>query len=254
MTQPMQEGVTAVIPAYNEEDHVGEVLQALRAASLLTHIIVVDDASTDETAAVVRAAQQQDGRVRLLPLARNRGKGGAMLAGAEASETDMLVFLDADLMNLEVAHVEALVAPVYGRRCSMTLGIFKDGRIATDWSHRYFSFLSGQRCLRWSHFKATPAMADARWSVEMALNLYAWRQQYAVEHVAWRGVTHVMRGEKRLGLRGYLSHVHMWLDISKYIARHFVLDGCKTSVQTMPLVGRKRARKRRDWAKLIKWN
>lgn len=216
----LQEPVTAVIPAYNEEAYIGEILDVLRSVESLTQIIVVDDCSTDETAAIVQAQSDVDERVQLLALPANQGKAGAVVTGANASRNDLIVCLDADLIGLRPENVLDLIEPVRSFGCGMTLGIFVHGRFRTDWSHKLTPFLSGQRCLRWSLFRNTPGIADARWGIEVALSLYAWHHQYFVLQVPWHGVTHAMRTEKMKGLDSYVSHLVMWRDIGKYVIRH----------------------------------
>lgn len=209
--------VTAIIPAFNEAQHISRVLEVLGQVDVLSEIIVVDDCSKDATADIVRSYCQIDRRIHLVSLHLNQGKGGAMVAGAQTSKNDLIVFLDADLINLQPEHVLSLITPVRSGDCSMSLGIFKGGRFQTDWSHRLTPFLSGQRCLRWSLFQHTPEIASSRWEVEVALSLFARQNRLSVQIVPWLGVTHVMRPEKLSGLEGYLSHFHMWADIGKYL-------------------------------------
>jgi len=218
---------SAVIPAYNEAEHIERVLVPLRDAPQLKQIIVVDDGSVDDTAAVVSAHHERDNRIQLVRLEHNVGKGGAVMAGIRASSNDLLVLLDADLINLRAEHVRALMQPVQQYRCAMSLGIFKNGRQQTNWSHRYFYFLSGQRCLRWSAFRHAVPFHKARWGIEMALNLVAWRRDLHVQKVPWDSVSHTMRLEKRAGLRKYWTYVEMWSDIIKFTVRHGLKLGAK---------------------------
>ena len=69
--------VAAVIPARNEQERIGATVRAVRALPHVDLVVVVDDGSRDETAAVARAAG-----ARVFRHARNRGKGG-METGAE---------------------------------------------------------------------------------------------------------------------------------------------------------------------------
>lgn len=215
-----QEPATAIIPAYNEEKYVGKVLEVLRAVDQIDQIIVVDDGSTDSTAFVINYLGRHDSRIELLRLSDNQGKAGAIVAGTNASQNDLIVFLDADLIGLRPDNIWALIEPVQSGRCAMSLGLFREGRRQTDLTHKLIPFLSGQRCLRWSLFEATPDLNAARWGVEVAFSFYAWRHDYDVMTVSWPGVTHAMRPEKADGFEGYWSHLQMWLDIGKYVAQH----------------------------------
>lgn len=240
MLNKNQACATAIIPAYNEKDHITRVLTSLSHVPQLKEIIVVDDSSTDDTASVVSAYCQQDNRLRLVSLEQNQGKGGAVMAGIQASSTDLMVLLDADLINLQPRHVNALVQPVQQRQCAMTLGIFRNGRHPTNLSHRYFSFLSGQRCLRWSAFRHAADFHDARWGIEVALNLTAWEQKLAVQRVPWDGVSHTMRWEKFSGLGKFWTYVEMWLDILRLMAaygrKRLARNGRSSSYSRSPII------------------
>jgi glycosyltransferase involved in cell wall biosynthesis len=230
----MTETVTAVIPAYNEERHIGGVLNVLTQLEDLSQIIVVDDGSQDETAAIVWDWRMADTRIELIQLEENQGKGGAVFAGATAAENDLVLFLDADLMELRPCHVPLLINPVRQDECAMTLGVFEHGRWRTDLSHRYLPFLSGQRCLRWSLFRNLFQGPTARWSIETAFNLHAWYHNYRVRHIPWPGVTHAIRTEKHEPLSEYGSYVKMWWQIIGYIARFFLNYGWHSSYRRPP--------------------
>ncbi len=88
--------VSVVIPAYNEENAIGDgiiaVAEVLRRDGRPYEIIVVDDGSTDETAS--RAAERPEARV--IRLARNSGYGCALKAGIAAARYDWILITDAD--------------------------------------------------------------------------------------------------------------------------------------------------------------
>lgn len=71
--------VAVVVPAYNEERLIGKVLKTV--PPFVDHLIVVDDASKDRTADLVREYQKDDSRVVFLQLKKNHGVGGAIVAG-----------------------------------------------------------------------------------------------------------------------------------------------------------------------------
>jgi len=93
--------ISAVVPAYNEEDSleagVRLLLPQLEAiAPGSCEVIVVDDGSTDATAAILGRIAA-DPRVRGVRLARNRGKGAALRAGVAASRGELVLICDADM-------------------------------------------------------------------------------------------------------------------------------------------------------------
>jgi hypothetical protein len=94
--------VSVLIPARNEERVIGASLASLLASrGVEIEIVVLDDASTDRTAEIVRSFAEKDARVRLrtsAPLPRGwNGKQHACYALAQAARSDVLCFLDADV-------------------------------------------------------------------------------------------------------------------------------------------------------------
>lgn len=84
-----------IIPAYNEAQAIGSVLQELEAAKFpwLKEIIVVDDCSTDHTAAIVEKASSF---VTLLRNKNNRGYGASLKRGIHHATSDYIITMDAD--------------------------------------------------------------------------------------------------------------------------------------------------------------
>lgn len=106
--------VSVVIPARNEAEHIGPTVESMLAQTWARlEVIVVDDVSTDATAAVVRALAARDSRVRLVEGAPHPegwlGKPWALQQGGEAATGELLLFVDADVRYAPEA-LEAIVA------------------------------------------------------------------------------------------------------------------------------------------------
>jgi glycosyltransferase involved in cell wall biosynthesis len=106
--------VCVLIPALNEAESIGAVLAAIP-AGVADDVIVVDNGSTDATAARALAAG-----VRVVSEPR-RGYGHACAAGAAATPADVLVFLDADLSDFP-EEMTALLAPIQAGQADLVLG------------------------------------------------------------------------------------------------------------------------------------
>ena len=98
--------VSFLIPAYNESRSIGEVLDRVAALPLDKQVIVVDDGSTDDTAALVEA---RDGV--LLLRQHNQGKGAAIRHAIEHIDGEIAVIQDAD-MEYDPAEVPRLIEPI----------------------------------------------------------------------------------------------------------------------------------------------
>jgi glycosyltransferase involved in cell wall biosynthesis len=94
--------VSVVIPAYNEEQTVRLVYEAIQAAlggRQTFEAIFVDDGSTDNTAGCVRGLRAQHPGVRLIRFGRNFGQQPALLAGIQAARGAAVITLDCDLQH-----------------------------------------------------------------------------------------------------------------------------------------------------------
>lgn len=207
--------VTAIIPAYNEAPRLAQVIDAVRAATLVHDILIVDDGSHDDTAQVARALG-----VRVTRLPENRGKGTALRTGALATRADILLFLDADLINLTGDQVDDLVRPVLAADAGMTIGVFRGGRAATDLAQVISPHLSGQRCLHRDFFLGAPLVDGSRSGVEIALTIHARANKVPIQTVDLVGATHTMKEEKIGVVRGVLARWRMYADILTTVARY----------------------------------
>ena len=100
-----------VLPAHNEEENIEPVVR--RALDVLPayfdsiEIIVVDDGSRDRTGEIIDRLATEDSRVRPIHHKKNRGYGGALTSGFEASTGDHVMFMDAD-RQFDIVDIERL--------------------------------------------------------------------------------------------------------------------------------------------------
>jgi len=96
----MRPSISLVLPAYNEAENieplVAEAVPSLEAVSDDFEIIVVDDGSADDTAAVTRKVMASNAHVRLIEHPVNQGFGAAVLTGFSSAEKDWIFYTDAD--------------------------------------------------------------------------------------------------------------------------------------------------------------
>lgn len=95
--------LSAVIPIYNEEQNLPDLLRRTAAALDLTgqpwEILLVDDGSRDRSAQIIRDAHAADPRVKLIALSRNFGHQPAVTAGVHHAAGDAVILLDGDLQD-----------------------------------------------------------------------------------------------------------------------------------------------------------
>jgi glycosyltransferase involved in cell wall biosynthesis len=223
--------VAALIPAHNEADTIAATVEAVLGIRLVTRVIVIDDGSTDDTAALARQAGAE-----VISCKRNLGKGAALQQGADAlkanetegdepsaSENNIVLLLDGDL-GASASEAESLLSPVIDGLADMTIGVLPKppgsggfgvvidlarGAIR-DWGGGYDAQapLSGQRALTWECFQAVLPFAEG-YGVEVALTIRALQQNMRILEVMV-DMQHRATGRD---LPGFLHRAKQYLDI-----------------------------------------
>jgi glycosyltransferase involved in cell wall biosynthesis len=113
--------LSIIVPVYNEKDTIRQSIQGVLDVDLGTvarEIIVVDDRSTDETVAMVKAFGDA---ILLVEQTRNAGKGAAIRAGLELATGDIVLIHDADL-EYSPTDIPALIQPIVDGKYKAAFG------------------------------------------------------------------------------------------------------------------------------------
>jgi len=184
--------VSIILPAKNEADGLRQTLPGLKAAMPGAEIIVVDDGSTDATAAV---AAEFGARVLSSPY--SMGNGAAIKRGARAASGEILVFMDADgqhdaadipklLDCLEAGYDMAVGARGVGGQASVGRGLANAlyNRLAS-WmtGHRVADLTSGFRAARAERFREFLHLLPNGFSYPTTSTMAFFRSAYPVAYV-----------------------------------------------------------------------
>jgi glycosyltransferase involved in cell wall biosynthesis len=184
--------LSVILPAKNEAEGLRRILPALRAQLPDAQIIVVDDGSTDDTAAVARAAGTT-----VLSSPYSMGNGAAIKRGARAARGEILVFMDADaqhdpahihllLAKLEQGYDMAVGARVRGGQANVGRGLANAfyNRLAS-WmtGHRILDLTSGFRAVRAAKFREFLHLLPNGFSYPTTSTMAFFRSAYPVAYV-----------------------------------------------------------------------
>lgn len=128
---------TLVIPALNEEESLGHVLEAVD-TDLLSEIILVDGGSSDRTVDIAKA-----NGVRVIQESR-RGYGRACATGVAHAQAEIIIFMDADGAD-DPSQIPNLISPIIQGEADMVLGSRLAGKIfpgAMPWHQEFGNRLS----------------------------------------------------------------------------------------------------------------
>ena len=102
--------LSVLIPVYNEERTIEQVVRAVHAVDLDKEVVVVDDASTDGTPAIL-ARLREEGLIRDFRQPHNQGKGAALRLAIAQAQGEICVIQDADL-EYQPSDFPALIRPI----------------------------------------------------------------------------------------------------------------------------------------------
>jgi glycosyltransferase involved in cell wall biosynthesis len=114
--------LSVLVPAYNEEKTIQNVLERVLALGPIVHeVVVVDDGSKDRTAEVVEGLARKEPRVRFFRMPRNSGKTAAIAEALRRSEGEIVIVQDADL-EYDPAEIPDVVAPIIEGHADVAYG------------------------------------------------------------------------------------------------------------------------------------
>jgi glycosyltransferase involved in cell wall biosynthesis len=185
----------AVIPAYQDEKHIGDIVRRTR--ERLDHVLVIDDGSSDQTAQCAREAGAE-----VLVHAQNRGKGEAIKTGLghwSARDVTWAILLDSDGQHLPeeidrfIAAAASATGPTFflGNRMNDTARMPFVRRIVNRYMSSEISRVCGQRIpdtqcgFRMLHRQLIPEMLGGghRFDYETEVLIITSRKGYPIESV-----------------------------------------------------------------------
>lgn len=213
---------TAIVCAYNEELTLAGILNTLSDSPLVNDIVAIDDGSSDSTADVLKSFANND-KVHSIFLPQNQGKGYAMAEGVLRSEGDVLLFVDADLYNLDHIHIALMIHTLMDGDVGMVIG-YPSRSSSLWWAMNPFRILSGERALyRTDILPLVDSMRNSRFGVETLINLTYRKEGRCVRHVPLLGLIHPIKLEKTGPTQALQMYSSEATQIAQTLVNHYPL-------------------------------
>lgn len=209
--------VTVILPAKNESKGLSLVLPKIRASYPDFEIIVIDDASTDDTAEVARSAG-----ARVISNPYSKGNGAAIKTGLRAASGEIVVCMDADgqhspedipllLKKLDEGYDMVVGARSHEGQASMHRSVANGFyNFFASWmvGHKISDLTSGFRAMRTNKFREFISLLPNKFSYPTTITMSFFRSGYSVAYVP-------IDVKKRL--QGTDSHVNIWKDGVRFL-------------------------------------
>jgi glycosyltransferase involved in cell wall biosynthesis len=197
--------VSCIIPAYNEGPRIKSVLDVIGNCPSVDEIIVINDASTDNT----REILEKYTNITLINQEINQGKTKAVLLGLKKSKNDLVVTIDADLLGLSIETVESLISPVVEGKVGMTISL-RSNSLST-YKMLGIDFVSGERVFNKNILlsKEDELVALPNFGLEVFMNEQIINSNLPIQVVIWDKVISPRKFDKMGFLLGSLGDLKM---------------------------------------------
>jgi len=215
----MNNKVSVIIAAYNEESRISKVLSIVEKHPLIDEVIVVNDGSADKTSDIVKQF-----KVTLIENKNNLGKTLSVKKGVELARNSVVLLLDADLVNLQPDYIEALAGPVLNKQVDWTLSLrgnsFKIMKLlGVDW-------VSGERAIK-KELLSDPyiwSKSNIGFGLETLMNKSFIDRGATFLSIYLPNLTVVNKANKVGFLKGWFNELKMVRQISKVLPLHKVVN------------------------------
>lgn len=206
--------VSVIVPAYNEEKTVADVISVLQKSTLIDEVICINDGSSDNTREILK---QFEKNIVIIDLKKNQGKGNALAQGIKKAKGDIVVFLDADLISLSDKHIQLLIEPLLKHTHKATMG-YMVGKL----NFSFFTEITGQRAyFRKDLLPHLEEISKTRFGVEIFLNkLFS---QKETKKVVLPDLTSLFKYEKQTPETALKEYIREGVEIAKAIGNMEIL-------------------------------
>lgn len=211
--------VSIVIPAFDEATTIGRCVKEALGCPEACEVIVVDDGSSDGTAAVAEAAG-----AKVIRHTRNAGKAAAMNTGVCTASHDVILFMDADVTGFTPQQLSCIVQPVITGKYEMYVGIRARKTLWLNRLLHFFPIIGGERAVTRRLWEAVPKCYQEGFKIEIALNHSSKKFEHGMGFQLIPGTRHHIK-EKKYGIvLGFVRRLIMIAEVLMISVQIYIRD------------------------------
>lgn len=225
----MKPEITVIIPAYNENEDIIPLIEAVKQSTSVNEIIVVDDASQPKYAEIYRSISD----ITLITHPKNKGKSPAVLTGIQAAKTDTIMILDADLLHVTGTHIDNLAQQIqqYDVIC-MIRGA--DSTFGKTVGSTYIT--RGEHLMKKSFIERFKDILfdGTRWGFDNNINDVLLRDDVTFTFAELVGVSHKMKSNKYSFVKGAVLDLQMFYLV--VVKKYKIYQWVSTYIKLWPYI------------------
>ncbi|MDP3987672.1 MAG: glycosyltransferase family 2 protein [Candidatus Levybacteria bacterium] len=215
MFQKPSKKISIVIPVFDEEKNVGYLIEFLLKNNLIDEIICVNDGSTDKSLKILETFKN---KIKLVSFKKNRGKGYALSEGIKKAKGEIVVFLDADLINLTEKHIKDLLSPILFGNKKAVLGFGTPSKNHFFATRSWVKNVTGQRAYyKKDLLSYLTKIAKTKYGVEIYLSsLFSEKDTKMVPLIK---LTHLWKHQKHKPRKAIKQYISMGAEVASEMGR-----------------------------------
>lgn len=204
--------VSCIVPAYNEALRIANVLNVLIGHELIDEVIVINDASTDNTEEVLNSFPA----IISISNEKNMGKTYSLRVGMEKAKNNLVILIDSDLLGLTKENLTNLIAPVTSNQADISISI--RGNSLPIYKLLGLDFVSGERVFN-KNIIEQPSQLNTLpgFGFEVFLNSIILQKKLRIAVIPWPNVQSPRKSTKFSYWEGQKRDFKMILEIISII-------------------------------------
>jgi glycosyltransferase involved in cell wall biosynthesis len=150
--------LSVIMPAFNEQDTIRQVIEDVLAVPELAELIIIDDCSTDSTAEIAKSLADAHPNITLISNKTNLGKTESIKRGFALTKGEVVIVQDADL-EYDPSEISKVIAPIISGRAEIVYGVRFSKHAPLDIAY-YLHYLANKGITLFSNILSGQRLSD----------------------------------------------------------------------------------------------